>query len=256
MKTFCFTVDDNIWCLSDLTKKQPDSLFDNAYLAVYKRLHEKFGVKVQLNLFYETEGFTLSQMTEKYKSEWEANADWLKLSFHSREYESRTYGEDGYSTLFDDASVVNAEIVRFAGERSLAKTTTIHFCKCSDEGQRALADCGYLGLLGLYGTDEQPRISYGLDEGACYRLRRGEGVTANGIRYFGIDVVLNAFSIAEILEKLQGLSDRTQIRVMIHEQFFYPHYRLYQPEFEEKLSATLQWLTNRGFVSAFAEEWL
>lgn len=254
MKTFCFTVDDNIWCLSDLTAKQPESLFDNAYLAVYKRLHEKFGVKVQLNLFYETDGFTLSQMTDKYKSEWAENADWLKLSFHSRANDTRTYGEDGYQILLDDCSAVNQEILRFAGERSLAKTTTVHFCKCSKDGLRALADCGYRGLLGLYGTDEEPRVSYGLDDGACYRLRRGAGETVDGIRHFGIDIVLNMFSTQEILQKLQGLFDRTQIRVMIHEQYFYPHYRLYQPDFEEKLSSTIQMLANAGFVSRFVEE--
>lgn len=254
MKNFCFTVDDNIWCLSDLTKNQPDSLFDNAYLAMYRRLHEKFGVKVQLNLFYETDGFSLAQMTDKYKKEWEENANWLKLSFHSREYESRTYGEDGYETLFADASAANAEIVRFAGERSLAKTTTVHFCKCSKDGLRALADCGYVGLLGLYGTDEQPRYSYGLDEKACRLLRSGERVTKDGITHFSIDIVLNAFSVSDILEKLQTLSSRQQICVMIHEQFFYPHYRLYQPEFEEKLCKTLQTLQQLGFSSIFAEE--
>ena len=254
MKTFCFTVDDNIWCLSDLTAKQPDSLFDNAYLAVYKRLHEKFGVKVQLNLFYETDGFNLSQMTDKYKSEWDANADWLKLSFHSRANDTRTYGEDGYQTLFCDCSAVNQEIIRFAGERSLAKTTTVHFCKCSKDGLRALADCGYRGLLGLYGTDEEPRFSYGLPENLCKTLRRGAGETVDGIRHFGIDIVLNMFSTQEILEKLKGLFDRTQVRVMIHEQYFYPRYRLYQPDFEEKLSSTIQTLESAGFVSCFAEE--
>ena len=49
MKTFCFTVDDNIRCLREINEKNYDSIFDHPYLAVYKRLHERFGLKVQLN---------------------------------------------------------------------------------------------------------------------------------------------------------------------------------------------------------------
>ena len=30
-------------------------MFDHPYLAMYRRLHEKFGLKVQLNLFYDAE---------------------------------------------------------------------------------------------------------------------------------------------------------------------------------------------------------
>ena len=54
MKTFCFTVDDNF--LKELTEGNYNSIFDHPYLALYRRLHERYGLKVQLNLFYRTEG--------------------------------------------------------------------------------------------------------------------------------------------------------------------------------------------------------
>ena len=84
MKRFCFTVDDNIRFLKEITERKYGSLFEHPYLAVYKRLHDELGLKVQLNLFYRTiEGdFNLSQVTDKYYNEWKQNADWLKLSFH------------------------------------------------------------------------------------------------------------------------------------------------------------------------------
>ena len=83
MKTFCFTVDDNIRFLKEITENAYSSIFEHPYLAMYKRLHEEFDLKVQLNLFYRTEDFDLSKMSSAYYSEWEENADWLKLSFHS-----------------------------------------------------------------------------------------------------------------------------------------------------------------------------
>ena len=103
MKTFCFTVDDNIRFLKEITENRYKSIFEHPYLAMYKRLHEKYGLKVQLNMFYCTSGFDLSLMSDSYYSEWEENSDWLKLYFHS-EYENlRPYEFSGYNgaTLID-----------------------------------------------------------------------------------------------------------------------------------------------------------
>ena len=44
MKKFCFTVDDNIRFLKEITAAQPESIFEHPYLALFKSLHEKFGL--------------------------------------------------------------------------------------------------------------------------------------------------------------------------------------------------------------------
>lgn len=253
MKTFCFTVDDNIRCLKEITETSPKSLFEHPYLSVYKRLHEEFGLKVQLNLFYKTEGFDLSQMTDKYRDEWTENSDWLKLSFHS-EYENvRPYEFSGYDEVFEDCKRVQDEILRFA-PGSLAKTTTVHFCLATPEGLKALRDNGVEGLLGLFGSDEQPRTSYGIVGGDANVIRNGHIVAVDGMSYGAIDIVLNCFSKENILEQLEKLKGRGGIRVMIHEQYFYKDYRNYQPDFEEKLRATFEFLTKEGYESRFFEE--
>ena len=126
---YCFTVDDNIRFLKELTQQQPEDMFSHPYLAMYRRLHEAHGVKVQLNLFYEMPGFTLSQMTDRYREQWQANAHWLKLSFHSRLENVRPYESSGYDEVFSDCAAVHREILRFAGPDSLGKTTTIHYCR-------------------------------------------------------------------------------------------------------------------------------
>ncbi len=71
--------DDNILFLQDLTKNKDTykSIFENPYLAVYKKAHDLYGAKVHLNLFYEfipnehftqhTEYFNLTMMTDKFK---------------------------------------------------------------------------------------------------------------------------------------------------------------------------------------------
>ena len=47
-----FFIDDNIFFLTDIAKERPKSLFDHFYLAFLKRLHDTYGAKFTLNLFY------------------------------------------------------------------------------------------------------------------------------------------------------------------------------------------------------------
>ena len=86
-----FFIDDVLWDFRDLKREKPQSLFDNSYMAILKKAHDEFGVKVQLNAFYRAsfwygdDDFSLSGMTDAYKKEWEEASDWLKIGFHSKE---------------------------------------------------------------------------------------------------------------------------------------------------------------------------
>ena len=248
-KQFCFTVDDNIRFLKELTERQQGSIFDHPYLALYRRLHEKYGVCVQLNLFYEWDGFTLADMTDAYRDEFRANARWLKMSFQSRLENIHPYKDASYEEVYADCDAVQREILRFAGEEALAKTTTLHFCTATEGGVRAMRDTGTLGLLGLYGTPEHPRTSYQTSPSNGDRIRVGETVTDGEIAYAGIDIVLNCYSTEENLSLLRPLYGRPLVKVMIHEQYFYPDYPLYQPDFEEKLDAVFTALSENGYHS-------
>ena len=256
MKQFCFTVDDNVRVFKELTEGDYGSIFDHPYLGMFKRLHEKHGLKIQLNLFYESDGFDLSRMTDRYRNEWHAVSDWLKLSFHSRLENVKPYEYSGYEEVFSDCQSVHREILRFASEDSLAKTTTVHYCLATAAGLDALKDNGVKGLLGLYGSPDAPRSSYQTSKADGDRIREGKLVFCEGITYTGIDVVMNLYSKEENLSQIDALLQRERIKVMIHEQYFYPDYRRYQPDFEEKIDAVFKTLSENHFHSAFFEEWL
>lgn len=254
MKKFCFTVDDNIRFFKEITERGYGSIFEHPYLNLYKRLHEKYGLKVQLNLFYEMPSFDLRGMTDKYAEEWRLNSDWLKLSFHSKLENPYPYQYSEYDEVYTDCQNVHNEILRFASPESLGKTTTVHCCRATEDGLRALKDNGVLGLLGLYGNEIKPRSSYQSTRDEDEAIRRGEIVYNNGIAYGGIDIILNAFSKENILSQLDGLNGREFIKIMIHEQYFYPDYKNYQPDFEEKIDAAFAFLAENGYESIFFEE--
>lgn len=239
--------------MKEITENHYQSLFDHPYLAMYRRLHNEFGVKVQLNLFYRMGDFDLSQMSDRYYMEWEANSDWLKLSFHSDMENAKPYEYSGYEEVYRDCYRVHEQIMRFASPAALAKTTTIHFCLLTDEGLRAMDDNCVVGLLGLFGSNQKPRVSYGIEESNAKKIRNGEVLKIGKISFASIDIVLNSFSGREILEQLNRMNHRDCIRVMIHEQYFYPDYINYQPDFEAKLQSVFSFFTEHGYRSDFYE---
>ena len=256
MKTFCFTVDDNIRFLKEINEQRPKSIFEHPYLNMYLRLHKKFNLKVQLNLFFETDGFNLKDMTDAYFDEFKENSNWLKLSFHSRLENVDPYKDSSYDEVLFDCKRVNEQIIRFATKEALAKTTTIHYCLATKEGIKAIEDCGIKGLLGLYGTNENPRTSYQIDTLDAEKIRNGYIAKNGKISYAPIDIVLNDAPPKQIKTMLDNMKTRKHIWVMIHEQYFHPDYHRHIENYEELLENTFTHLTENGFSSCFFEELL
>ncbi len=256
MKKYCFTVDDNIRFFKEITQKNYNSIFDHPYLALYKQLHQKYDLKIQLNLFYEMEGFTLADFPDRYASEWKENAHWLKLSFHSRLENVNPYISSGYDEVYRDCKSVQDQILRFAGSDSLAATTTVHYCQTTPEGVKALADNGVLGLLGLFGTQDTPQTSYSLPPDDADKIRAGEITRKDGVAFGGIDLILNKFDRTFRQNYLTSIAHRDTVKVMIHEQYFYPDYPAYLPDFAQRLEDAFSLLRSSDFVSCFFEQLL
>ena len=134
------------------------------------------------------------------------------------------------------------------------KTTTVHFCETTKDGVLAFHDNGVLGLLGLFGGVGNPMSSYSLDEKYAKHIRDGEILSVDGVAYARIDMIINKFDYDSILPTLNEFLSQNSIRVMIHEQYFYEDYKLYQPDFEEKLALVFETLCKNGYKSAFFEE--
>lgn len=149
MKKAYFFIDDVIWLFRDLTLQRPASMFDNFFLKELKKAHDLYGAKFQLNIFYRTDffygndEFTLAEMTDAYKSEFEAASDWLKLAVHSKqEFPDYPFVNMDYKDAMGLMQMVMKEVRRFAGDNSLTYTMTPHWGPASLEACRAFKDCG------------------------------------------------------------------------------------------------------------------
>jgi hypothetical protein len=144
-----FFIDDAIWFLRDLAREKPKSLFDNSFLKPLKEAHDKYGLKLQINLFYRTDfyygmdEFTLAEVPDSYKAEWQANKDWLKLGFHSlQEFPDYPWVNIDYDDVKKFFGMTKREIDRFAGEGVFTTALVPHWCPMSKEGCKALKDLG------------------------------------------------------------------------------------------------------------------
>ena len=266
--------DDNIIFLWDINKHKDEykSIFDNPYLAVYKKAHDLYGACVHLNIYYEMpehpdftekrDFFDLSMMTDKFKSEWKANSSWLKLNFHAKaDKPDKPYIDTDYSRIYNDCKKVQEEIVRFAGEDTLSKETTVHWGACTEEGVKAVRDLGIKSLAGYFKiegsktvvSDYFPKylVDY-LSERDFWYDREHD------MMYAKIDRVLNLHEAEESVELLEvGYARKNVsgfIELMMHEEYFYPDYASYEPDFENRVLFSCKWAKEHGYVGRFLDD--
>lgn len=258
------SLDDNIWFLKDisLNASKYNSIFENPYLGFLKEVHETYGTKIHINIYYQTEGFNLSQMTDKFKSEWIQNSDWLRLSFHALANDpDKPYIKSGYEEVKRDCEMVKDEIRRFAGEELLGPVTTLHWGEATAEGCQALKESGYTALAGYFNFEEGiPVVSYYLDNEKTQHLsdRFIWRDNQQGLIFKKLSIVLNSWKLDEIVPLLTELKKDPKksefVDLMIHEQYFYPFYVDYQPDFRQKVIKAVKWASENGYKPAFLSE--
>jgi hypothetical protein len=158
-----FSVDDVLCVLQNLTEENYESVFDQPFFAVWRNLHDNYGVTVTLNLYYEKMGFDLTQMTEEFKLEFEENSHWLKFSFHAGDSnqnynstENNAYGLLCYINTY-------SQIVRFAGKSSLDTFCRFHYFSGNKDFFMLLKLTIY-GIDGIYTADDLRVLNSGLSE--------------------------------------------------------------------------------------------
>lgn len=129
-KQYRIHVDEVIWALWDLATNNYQSIFDQSEFADYKRIHDLYGTCFVLSLHYtqdstiawnapippEMIGWSLEDMPDTWRTEFKANSDWLKFSFHTYSYSIR-YAEGSTARPWEQDIVdMHDQVARFAGE--------------------------------------------------------------------------------------------------------------------------------------------
>lgn len=259
-----FSVDDNIEFLCDLGTAPQDyaSLFDHWYLAFWRGMHEQFGAKIHINIYYQTmdQRFNLTQMPDRWQDEWIANSDWLHLSFHALQNEpSRIYKDATYDQIAHDFELVMGEVFRFASDAVTSTETTVHWAEAPKDACRALHDRGIRELIGIFHRkSDKPRTTgYYLDAtlGDHIATRDCWYDPDTDLTFVECDQVVNGFQLGDIVPWLeqQASSPHTAecLELLIHEQYFREELVNFQPDVKDKVVRALTWVTERGYEPTF-----
>jgi hypothetical protein len=258
-----FSVDDNSFFLRDIAQQQYASLFDSWYLKIFRDLHAKYAAKFVLNIYYTTEdGFELPQFSDRYKSEWRDNADWLRLAFHAYANEpARPYQNAAPSKLIADLDQVAEQIVRFAGEETYSPPTVIHWAMVQPTALKPLYERGVRVLSGYFrpsngGWD----INYLVDAKRSEYLSRHDALKdfSSGIVFSKVDIVCNTTPIDKIVATLAPLAeDPNTAEIMdlfTHEQYFWPFYSHFLADHAKRLDVAIRWVTEHGYKPVLFHE--
>ncbi len=261
-------IDDNIFFARDIADKRYRSLFECPYLAMLQKFHQEYGTRFVLNMFYKTcygAEFNLSQFPDRYKSEWEANADWLKLAFHAdKEFPNRPYQKTTPERLGADVDRVAEQVIRFAGEATYTPPTVIHWTMVDPSAWQALADRGSKVLSGYFlkkGAGQWD-INCCVDPARSALVDRYDALVdfKTGLIFSKTDIVINSYSPEKIVPTLAPLvknPNRSEIvDFLTHEQYFWPFYRNHQPDTAERFDTALRWVTENGYRPIHFQEGL
>lgn len=304
MKKAYFYIDDTIWVLRELTRTKPASIFDVPLFSALKKGHDDYGLKVQFNMFYRTDSFygydefSLADVTDAYKAEFESASDWLKFAFHALEefpdypHINATYEDTKW--LFES---IKKEVYRFAGEKSFAWAVCPHWVPMSKAGVKALYDCGVRVLDATRGevfeyNGDPATLPYGHAARLLNNRQPETKLFSRGGRDVAIDnsicaynhisiedfnktidnlgVIedsetgmklktfcrgcLNLIPYDEIEGDFEKLIDGEYIGICDHEQYFYPEYFAYQPDYAEKIYKMCEILLKNDYEFFFLEE--
>ncbi len=262
-----FFVDDCSFFMRDIYQKGYKSLFDCFFLRYMKQLHDKYDVKTTLHLFYSTpeNDFNLSMFSDRYRSEWEENADWLRLGFHAHnEFPNHTYLVRTREQLIADFDQIRGEIERFAGKRSYTAVVALHWGSIRKESIKVLADKGVRVLgngawqlkspeyIDRYQAPREASL-YLKDNDAWYDF-------TNGMLFSSGELCCNQPNntpercVALLDEAYKKPNVNEYISIMTHEQYFWPYYQNYRPDHWQRLDASFRWAKEHGYRCEFPDE--
>ena len=207
----------------------------------------------------------LTEFPDRYKGQWQDNADWLRLAFHAYANEpARPYQDAEPAKLIADLDRVNEQIVRFAGEEVCTPPTVIHWGMTRHSAFRPLYERGVRCLSGYFRRDAKGQFDVNYRWDALHSKYLSEHDAwkdfDSGIVFSRVDIVCNNVPVDRIVPTLEPqIGDPNTAEILdlfTHEQYFWPFYIRYLPDHVQRLDTALRFCTDRGYTPVFYHEGL
>lgn len=151
-----FSIDDVICCFQWVYENQPESIFDQLMLGKVREWHREYGIRCNLYVFEQCDGFSLEQLQDRYWEELKKECSWLKLAWHGKQTELSADHESCVESFERTYELIESK----AGKGALANMVRLHMWAASEE----LLDKLYQKDIRILLTSDSDRASYQLTE--------------------------------------------------------------------------------------------
>lgn len=162
-----FSVDDVFGSFLWLEKTNAKTIYESFVFSTLKGLHEKYGISIDAYCIYRIGNRSLSDVSDRWKSEFCQCGDWLRFGFHSFTDETN-YNESSSEEIQTHYEIMKHEINRITGCDCMADMIRLHYFSGNKTVARTLRNLGVHVLL----TADDDRKSYGLQEKELSELNR------------------------------------------------------------------------------------
>ena len=132
-------------------------------------------MKTVLFCFYEFNGFSLAETTDKFSHEFKENSDWIKFGFHA--YNANSYMDYSVVNLRDSYILFQKEIIRITGKKPETEAVRLDRFAGTEEQLKMLNSD--FGIKAFLGADSYDRDNYYLDKEKNAKLRENDTIKIN-----------------------------------------------------------------------------
>lgn len=242
------SLDDFITAFEDITNNMDKykSIFENDTFTYLKKLHDNYGAVISCYTYYESDDkkFNLSQCTDKFAEEFEANSEWLKFGFHTLNG-AKNYENTSSEEAKEDYDKVITELLRITGsDKCIDKVVRLQNFAGNEESVQAMKNTDY-GIQGVLGADDKRRSYYLNNEDNSY-LYLYDYYDNTGIHFFRTDLRMEL--IDNIDETLEEFYTNTEFEEKNEILIAFTHeWKLGEEDIREKLEKTCEFAFKNGY---------
>ena len=246
--------DDVEYCMLDLKNNAEtyDSIFDNPFFAMLKKLHETYGAVISLYLFLNNSDGGISAYPTSFSSEFAENADWLKFGIHQG---ASNYASTSAEAALSDYNNFTSNIVNIGGTVDIIdRCPRLGNFAGNLNSMLAMRDAngGIVGLLSAY----DDRDSYYLSSAdSAYLFNHGKFCDSEHHLTFFRTIktfeVANPSTELPKLLTLAGMNGAPYGIIMMHEYGIYGSEYTLDTTMKERLEYACGWMTSHGYAWDF-----
>lgn len=232
------SIDDVNECLVDLRNDSGkyNNVFEHPFFKKLKYWHNLYDCKFTLYIYYKSDEFEISQVPEKFRSDFFNSSSWLKLGFHAIQPTFSQQQTDSLEVFKQAFMEVNRNIRRFASSKSVSNVLRLHYYYANPAIIRFLKEQGVKLLLT---TNDDNRISYSLPVEDNVELVKRGYLYKDSLFYVRTSYRLENMTFLPI-------SPRDTVVLFTHEWALNRKNRF-------KMEACLGWLKLKGYKYVFFE---